>query len=378
MPAPVNTGDVWIVQQAVASNACLDTDFAICPITAPDFGVDEYFLHGGVNHAGKDTVYVMGGEDSDGSKIQGANGDRERFKLMEMDFAGNQLGLLHDYTDQIVPPHFFRITAHAQGDARLFQGISIEQDEFGYPTPPRYFYNYRDNPIGSGLYYVLRDTEASTPTNNTVASGPGIVKGNEFFLPAGGIVDSDFHVCRYPIPVGGPADLTVWTGRYMDPDLVATDSLLRDIGASSVLIRSDDGRMFVFRWKGGADPDDRKLVEFDENLNVLDSWQFTEGDVRSSFGGALSLHPIANNRIAFAHGRTNINAMLLYELTPSAAPTIVHEWDSGDLNSIWHLVASWQGVPGSDGIAWAQMKFLPTGPHRTAFINFKGTPDYVP
>lgn len=357
MPAPVNAGDFWIVEDTQPANACLDVDFAICQWPPIFLGLDEYYLHGGIMQASESTLYMMGGEDSDGSKIQFAYNNRERFALNEYDYSGTLIKEEIKYSYQQIPPFNVRGTAHVQGDIRMMQGISI--DGTGAPIPPRYFYNYRDNPWDSGLYYVMSDT-AGTTINDTVYSGPPILNGSWIFTINS--VAGSRDVVRYPVPIGG------MPGDQLDVDSTATDPLLVDIGNEGMVILADDGRMFVWRCNDPILPGDQKLVEFNQDFTVLNSWQFDRGTVRQSFGGAISLFPIAANRICFPGAIPS----WLYELNPNGTPDIVHEWASV---APFNVSPNWQAIPGSDGLVWSQFRFDRATPV-TGLMNFKGTPDY--
>lgn len=367
MPAPVNAGDFWILADEGAVNACLAVDFAVCPLPEIDLGIDSYQLHGGVQYVAPNRFWMMGGEFSIGEKPRVVRTDRERIKVVEYDYTGSERSTIIDYPQQLVPTRVERGTSHVHGDVRMYQTKGATGDEFGDPVPPVYFYNYRDNPINSGLYYLMEDIDGVSGPVSNVQAGPMLLHNEKLFGLAASIGDGQWRVCRYAIPVGGPGDLPDPTGREMPVEQAATDALLSDVGFDAVLILSDDNRMFVFNNTS------KTLVEFDDAMTSQDNWSLPVGQTRVSFNGAMSPIPIAANRISFPALQTTPRQ--LYELTPGGAPVVVHEWTSLDMQP-YDLNPGMQALVGDDGLVWTHFKFGQGAPAYVALLNFKGTPDY--
>lgn len=350
---------------------CLSTDFAICPWTPLDFGIDEYRLHtGAARYSGGSNVLLSGDFYADGSKL-------------EFDCSLPAIGLLKEYTldgtfisdvltsvGQDGGPggtgSDFYITAAVQGEPRMWTCSAVSGIPQCGPTRPFSLWNRRDDDPGD--YYRYNINGLSDTWDGSL---PNMILGpdDKLYTLIGSFDPGPLSLARFPVPSGGPGG----TGTDTFKEAVATDALLTNITYPAVVILSDDSRMFVFR------DDTDTLIEFDTSLAVVDSWSFSSpaNYLRVSTGAMIAPVPISADRIYFPFHAISNTEYILYELSSGGVITPVHEWTLPDLGS-FQVSPGAQAIIGMPGIVFSQFHYITTGTPVTGTFNFIGTPDYTP
>ena len=378
MPAPVNTGDFWIVEDTPASvPSCLEVDFGYCEIPPVDDWIDQYGYFGGSEGYLPNTFLYAGDEFGHGSKIVYEYYQHARNCLKAMDYSGNPVAVLHDYEDVPVPVPQIRFTGAMRGNIRLlFAATEGTVSEYGKPWPPVYLINNYHFPVNSKLFWKFEDPQGLT-TAHTINHTPMTYRDGYLF----GIASNagSFTLCRWVVPLlGYDTDDPRWTTNTIPVDLVATDSdlvgLTMDVegtgtryGAQATI--SDDGRLFFVAKQAS----EKYILELDNDMEVIQKWNMDDTYLtgNGTLCGQRHNRCVSASRIQIPSSDTGALPMLLYELNDDGSKDIVHAWtDIGGPSTF-----GFNADPLPNGIA-RYSSF--SGDPKQYLVNYKGTPDYTP